>query len=152
LYWDYYPYALIGTGEVAVEYCDWHDGFGNFVTATAVPWFHQQVAANGGRKFDVRAINISEFSKLTVPHWDLVKLDCEASEFSILEHWPGPIATQISVEFHDYMHREKWGKMYFDGLFNYKLTDYEVVQHEDFAACDNAMGHWDSLLVLKGER
>lgn len=36
---------------------------------------------------------------------DIVKLDIEGSEYSVLSHWPGPIARQISVEFHDFCGR-----------------------------------------------
>lgn len=35
-----------------------------------------------------------------IPIWDCVKLDIEGSEYSVLASWPGPIAKQISVEFH----------------------------------------------------
>jgi hypothetical protein len=84
-------------------------------------------------------------------HYALVKLDCEGSEFDILENWPGPIADQISVEFHDYLDRARWNEGYFDYLFGHlRAMGYEVVQHEDFpVGPNNTYGHWDSLLVLK---
>lgn len=85
-------------------------------------------------------------------HYDVVKLDCEGSEFGILENWPGPIATQISVEFHDYANRDRWNGAYFEKLFSGPLKDYEPVLFQDTPiGPSNAMGHWDSLLILKGK-
>lgn len=84
--------------------------------------------------------------ELTSKSWDLVKLDCEGSEFSILENWPlrWRFATQISVEFHDYKKIETYNPDYFVWLFH-KLQKYEVVKH-DFFKHGEAWGHWDSLL------
>lgn len=134
-------------------YC-WGDGVGNFIAhaARTPKWFFETAEAHGFRAVEVESVSIGALmSSLQVQHWDLVKLDCEASEFAILEHWPGPIATQISVEFHDYMHRDRYDAAYFRKLFTEHLPWYAAVQHEDFPACDNAMGHWDSLLALKAQ-
>ncbi len=86
---------------------------------------------------------------LDVTYWDLVKLDCEGSEFEILENWPGRIATQISVEFHDGADAAR-DDAYFETLFA-KLPDYEIVQHEKFKQ-GAWIGHWDSLLRLRDEK
>lgn len=84
------------------------------------------------------------------PYYDVVKLDCEGSEFEILEQWPGKIAGQISVEFHDYTNWMKWDDRYFQKLFAGPLRDYQIVQHERFGiGPGNDQGHWDSLLVLR---
>lgn len=81
--------------------------------------------------------------------FDLVKLDCEGSEFGILENWPGPIATQISVEFHDTIDRERWNDEYFKNLFAGPLCDYRVIQHELLPMGPGpSYGHWDDLLIL----
>jgi len=79
-----------------------------------------------------------------VHHWDLVKLDVEGSEFPILENWPGPIASQISVEFHDYLDPAKWGPDYFSDLWK-KLPCYRAIQHEATSQRPG-VGHWDTLL------
>ena len=82
--------------------------------------------------------------------YDLIKLDCEGSEFGILQNWPGPIAEQISVEFHDFADRDRWNDEYFERLFSGPLKDYRVVQHElQSIGPFNTLGHWDSLLVLR---
>ena len=31
-----------------------------------------------------------------------VKIDCEGSEYEILKRWPGPVAKQLSVEYHEH--------------------------------------------------
>jgi hypothetical protein len=83
--------------------------------------------------------------------WDLIKLDCEGSEFSILNNWPGPIAHQISVEFHDYNCRSKYPDSYYEGLFARLATfGYAVVRHElsDINGRGN-IGHWDTILELR---
>jgi len=80
----------------------------------------------------------------------VVKLDCEGSEFGILENWPHRMAGQISVEFHDYLDRARRNDKYFADLFAGPLKDYRVVQHElTPVGPGNTMGHWDSLLVLR---
>jgi FkbM family methyltransferase len=83
-------------------------------------------------------------------YFDLIKLDCEGSEFGLLNNWPGPICTQISVEFHDFVNRERWNDDYYHRLFNGPLHMYDVVQHPIIPIGPNrSLGHWDSLLVLR---
>lgn len=97
----------------------------------------------------VPCINVTEVIR-PYQKIDLIKLDCEGSEFGILESWPGPIAKQISVEFHDFKNRQKWDDQYFSNLFAGPLRDYQVVQHELFGVGPGpTLGHWDSLLVLR---
>lgn len=82
--------------------------------------------------------------------FDVVKLDCEGSEFGILENWPGPIARQISVEFHDFTDRARWNDAYFEKVFSGPLKDYRIVQHDlQPIGPFDTMGHWDSLLILR---
>jgi FkbM family methyltransferase len=88
-------------------------------------------------------------SQFQVSKFDLIKLDVEGSEFGILETWPGAIATQISVEFHDYVDNNKYDDAYFQRLFLGSLGDYEVVQHEMSEVSNARRGHWDSLLRLR---
>lgn len=85
-----------------------------------------------------------------VERFDLVKLDCEGSEFGILESWPGPIATQLSVEFHDFAQPQRWTEEYFEKLFAGPLRIYQrVLFGVTPLGPGNSMGHWDSVLVLK---
>lgn len=139
--------ALIYGDDKTTEYVSWHDGIGNFVPHGAPRIFFQLATANQGKFIKVPCTCITHLMhRLGVKHWDLVKLDCEASEFAILENWPGPIATQISVEFHDYHDRQRWNDAYFECLLGKLRTKgYRPVQHELIASGVNDMGHWDSL-------
>ena len=133
--------ALVHDARESSGYASYSTGEGNFLSDDPV-WYATMLR--------VPCINIvALMEKLGVRHWDLIKLDCEGSEFEILENWPGPIATQISVEFHDCKDNRKWGDAYFANLWQ-KLPDYAVVQHAlTPIGPDSYMGHWDSLLVLK---
>jgi hypothetical protein len=86
--------------------------------------------------------------------FDAVKLDCEGSEFGILENWPGPVADQISVEFHDFTgpRREKVDAGYYEiALWPYLFQWYKIARHDwmDLDGRPEHLGHWDSLLVRK---
>lgn len=103
----------------------------------------------------VLTMDIQEFMRLaSVKYWDAVKLDCEGMEFEILENWPGPIADQISVEFHDFTgpRRHLVDDGYYEKVLWPHLTEwYEVAKHDwvDLNGMPNHFGHWDSLLVRK---
>ncbi len=141
----YLPWALIHDGPKAVNYAGWSTGEGNMVCEVS-PHYAE-------RSHRVAATNINDIGVLfSVPFWDLVKLDCEESEFGILENWPGPIATQISVEFHDWTgpweSKAKNSPTYYPALWAGPLRDYEVVKHE-LSKVGEGTGHWDTLLRLK---
>lgn len=140
---SFHRVALVHDSRHTSLYASFSTGEANFLTDN-VPGY-----AKSNR---VDCINITELMDvLRITHWDAVKLDCEGSEFGILENWPGPIATQISIEFHDFQSRARYHDAYFDRLFNGALRDYRVIQHElTPVGPDNTMGHWDSLLVLRG--
>jgi len=80
-------------------------------------------------------------------HFDLIKLDCEGSEFQILEKWPQHhygIARQISVEFHDGTPSgPNRTEIYYADLF--AKLGYRVIQHEVTKQGD-WIGHWDTVL------
>lgn len=88
--------------------------------------------------------------RFAVERFDLVKLDCEGSEFGILEAWPGPIARQLSVEFHDTVNPSRWDGAYFARLFSGPLRDYEVRLFEVTPLGPRpSYGHWDSVFSLR---
>lgn len=99
----------------------------------------------------VRNVTIRQLMEMHgITHWDLVKLDCEGSEFGILENWPGPIATQLSIEFHDFVDRNRWNDAYYEKLFAGPLRDYDVrLFGLTGMGPGNHQGHWDSVLVLR---
>jgi FkbM family methyltransferase len=138
--------ALVAGDRCESLYATHSTGEGNFL-CDVVPHY--------ARSLTVPCVNITQLmERLGIVHWDVIKLDCEGSEFEILENWPGPIAEQISVEFHDWTGepelRCKNDPAYYPALFAGPLKDYDVVQHELSTVGPNpAWGHWDSLLRLK---
>ncbi len=58
------------------------------------------------QRIRTETITISSLMReLDVYFWECVKLDVEGAEYEILRKWPGPIARQITVEFHDHMEK-----------------------------------------------
>ncbi len=122
------------------------DGVSDFIDGLACAHYYRDHKIYSGDFINVSVLTIQDAMRAAgVSHIDCVKLDCECSEFSILEDWPGPIATQISVEFHDWADHLRWDGKYFDALFAGPLRDYKVVLHE----WHESYAHMDSLLVLK---
>lgn len=132
--------ALIGTGHPMQRLAHFSTGEGDFLTT--LEKYHD------AEMYDVPCMTMHELLiALEVSHFDLVKLDCEGSEFSILENWPGPVATQISVEFHDWDKPQYRSETYYDRLWK-MLPSYQVIQH-DFSKQGTGVGHWDSLLAMR---
>lgn len=138
--------ALVGDERGGSGFAHYSTGHGDFLT-DAAQWHDAEM-------FRVPCINIKRLMAARgIKHWDLVKLDVEGSEFAILQNWPGPIATQISVEFHDWhgshIQVADWALYYTDLFAKLAAYGYKVVQHEltDISG-KGAWGHWDSLLVL----
>ncbi len=134
--------ALVGKERHMALLAMHSTGEGNFL-CDDVPWFADAAA--------VKCITLPKLmEKCGVKFWDVVKLDCEGSEFGILENWPGPVAQQISIEFHDWT--GPWEGYaagdYYERLFAGPLKDYDVVQHE-LSKQGEGLGHWDTLLRLR---
>lgn len=136
--------ALAGDGRATSRYADFSTGEGNFL-CDRVPHY--------ARSYTVMCVHITALmQRLAIPYWDVIKLDCEGSEFLILENWPGPIAGQLSIEFHDWTGpwKAKCTPAYYQRLFAGPLQDYEVLSHElSTVGPGPAWGHWDSVLRLR---
>lgn len=137
--------ALIGTGATSAMYAAWSDGTGNMLCDVRPDHAEEY--------YDVLCTNISWILQQScIDRFDLVKLDCEGSEYEILWNWPSRAALQISVEFHDFLGmrpRESW----YDELLAGPLREYEVVQHEwtPLTPENPICNYWDSLFVLRPE-
>lgn len=83
-------------------------------------------------------------------HLDLVKLDIEGSEYDVLLTWPGPVATQISVEFHEHLGVgvAVHGADAYDRIIAHLGQWYRLMQHEA-TPFDGGVNYYDSLWVLK---
>ncbi len=92
------PVALAGTaGE-----CDF--------ALTDVVEARHLVSANQNRQNAPHiSVPVTTLNDIMIAHdikmWDCVKMDIEGSEYEILRNWPGPIAKQITVEFHDHVEK-----------------------------------------------
>jgi FkbM family methyltransferase len=134
------PLALVGPGLRRQRFAHFSTGEGDFITT--LERFHD------AEMYEVECVGIHDVMYACgVTHFDLVKLDCEGSEFGILENWSGPIATQISVEFHDWDKPHYRSETYYDRLWK-QLPWYRIVQHE-FSQQGTGVGHWDTLLTLR---
>lgn len=140
--WRFINAALVGDGRTESGYAQYSTGEGNFLT--------EAKSYYDARMLRVLCTNIRDLmNAVGFHHWDLVKLDCEGSEFQILQRWPGPIATQITCEFHDYHDAAKYNADFYAALFA-RLPWYEVRQHKSFSLSPGQPpGHWDSLLVRR---
>lgn len=159
---QYFRLGLQHSTDILTGYVStsaWADGGANFLTPLGSS-AEKIVRPDCGWEFTnhqvltVECANISRLMNRTgVKFWDLVKLDCEGAEFGILENWPGPIATQISVEFHDFTgpmrHRVDAG--YYTTLMDHLGKWYRFEKHDwvDLNGSPAHFGHWDSLLVMK---
>ena len=136
--------ALVGDPRPFQQLAHFSTGEGDFLT-------NQSHFAGWDKQPDIYEVPCVRIGELmtgqNIDHFDLVKLDCEGSEFGILENWPGPIATQISVEFHDWDKPQYRSESYFNTLWA-RLPWYRVVQHE-LSKQGTGVGHWDTLLVLR---
>lgn len=139
----YVDAALVGTGRAQQRLAHFSTGEGDFLTTQGYfPGWDIQP-----KIYDVECFNIGEVMLMHgVKHFDLVKLDIEGSEFGVLENWPGPVATQISVEFHDW-DKAQYNHVYYERLWK-ALPSYKVIQHK-LSLQGSGMGHWDTLLTLR---
>lgn len=138
--------AMVGTpGFSDAMYAGWGDGSGNHLTG--------ERPEHAETYYSVPCLSIgSVMASHRVKQFDIVKLDCEGSEYDILWNWPRHAAVQISVEFHDFLGLRPRDSFY-DELFAGPLRDYEIVRHEWRPLCaeNPVMNYWDSLFILRPE-
>ena len=94
--------------------------------------------------------------KYKIDQFEILKLDIEGAEYDFLMSIDGPIAKQISIEFHDFRGlNPKYpnNEEYYGELFNklspwYKVVKHDIERHPGLAP-PHCFNYWDSLLVLK---
>jgi hypothetical protein len=99
--------------------------------------------ANSG--LPVQTVSLSYFNE---GNWDVIKLNIEGSEYDVLNTWPGPIARQIVVSFHEHTNRAR-GRAECDRLIDKMRQWYmpfNVVWEERYCCHAN---YWDVLFIRK---
>jgi len=95
----------------------------------------------------VLAVTIGQvMARFAITRFDVVKLNIEGGEYAILEHWPGPVADQITVSFHDFRGMTPEG--FYPRMLKHLGRWYDVLQHEATERFGE-VNHWDSLFVLR---
>lgn len=135
------PFALVGDDRKEARYCEYSTGEGNFLTD--LPEYYDATFRI------VKCCNIAAvLDMFQIDMLDVLKLDCEGSEYQIIANMDRPIAKQISVEFHDSGYTPGFGDADTDKAW-VRLTHlgYRTIQHEVKRQGDG-VGHWDSLFIL----
>ena len=138
--WSYfYPWALVGPTQPKRAYLR--------MTEDAEARHLTNAPKEGDPAIECKSIaEIMDYCKIA--QWDLVKLNVEGSEYDILAQWPGEIARQIVVSFHEHTGNRR-GEAAIEGIVEHLGRWYAPAQHvfdERYCAGRNA---WDSVFVLK---
>lgn len=136
------PFALVGDNRTEARYCEYSTGEGNFLTD--LPEYYDATFRI------VKCCNIATvLDMFGVDMLDVLKLDCEGSEYQIIQSLYKPVAKQISVEFHDSGYTPGFGIEDTDraskrlNSLGYRAALHGVSKQGD------GFGHWDSLFVLQ---
>ena len=111
----------------------------------------RHVVTDGGKPGDpdVLCLSIDEVMAATsVDQWDLVKLNIEGAECAVLQSWPGPIAKQIVVSWHEHTPQKVGGQAIANAMQHLSQW-YRVVRHEWDERFCAGYNFWDSVMVLR---
>lgn len=96
----------------------------------------------------IKVFTIESFRAFVgVNHWDVIKLDCEGSEYDILWNLKSPPATQITVEFHQHTPARRT-ETFIAALIK-KLEQWYRVRRHRLYGKPGSLNYWDSLFTLK---
>lgn len=137
--------ALVGVPRDAATFYDFGNGQGSYLEVTRRPRPAECSV------YRVPCLTVSELMrKHEIDHFGLVKLNVEGAEYDILANWPGPIADQIMVSFHDCFEccPDSEPQRFYSRLFTFLDHWYVVARHEKETRW-GMENYWDSLLVLR---
>lgn len=141
--------AVVGADQKDSIYARFGDGCANHLCTRAadLPGYAEGVV--------VPCVTIADLMKAhDIEQFEVIKLDCEGSEYAILDRIAPGAAKQITVEFHDFLgfnprtpDNERWYAELFAGPFG---REYETVKHERTPLNGNGpLNYWDSLFVRR---
>lgn len=143
---------VIGVDPQKFDRTDYHLCAITNYNGTTDLFFHEtdrQATMIQNRGTAVSCYTLLRFSQLMkVDFWDLIKMDCEGSEWYIIMNMDRPMAKQLSIEFH--LHT---GIMTDDDVK--KMEDkllslgYFPVKHDKTNEHGAGYNYWDSLWILK---
>jgi FkbM family methyltransferase len=105
--------------------------------------------------YEVNLTTINEIMKnYSINQFEFIKIDCEGSEYEILENWSNSYAKQFSVEFHDFLGLTPIDdvELYHKQLNETFLSDYKLVYEdkEPLRGINNGVFQRnDTLYILK---
>lgn len=106
---------------------------------------------NGEESAVVNCIDLNAIYKriLSAKKIDVLKLDCEGSEYHILSD-PNfnPVPLQITVEFHEHCQKQLHDQL-FEKCKENLLKYYTPIKFDRYAAHGAGMNYWDCLFVRK---
>lgn len=139
--------ALVGRSKVgSLKYAMHGNGTANALIDTGSSY------PDDAEIISVEAVDIvSLMQTLGIQQWGILKLDVEGAEYDILREIPGPLAKQISVEFHGHTGAlaKAGGEKVYDEIRYHLGHWYEFVQFQKEDRYCAGMNYWDVLLTLK---
>ena len=138
--------GLVGIGHAGrATFASWDNGEPDCLVGWGGP-VPEQASLREVETLDVRQL----MARFGVPSWELVKMNCEGAEYDILGTWPGPIARQITVSFHDHTGANPGGDATYKRLFAHLSEWYDVERHVWEERYGAGGSYYDSLFVLRG--
>jgi len=143
----YVQKALLSKPRESIPYAMWSTGEGNFCTEVKIPHYASSLS--------VPCITLQDLmAEHSVSTFEVIKLDCAGAEYELLVNWPGAVAKQISVEYHDFtgVYDKDTTQDYHDRIEAHLSQWYTAVQHEETHLLNDPKrprNFWDSLYVLK---
>jgi len=145
--------ALVSNEDKEVTFYIYNDISGYSILNPSKDWCTLE------KVIKVPACNLKEImTKYGIEQFELIKIDIEGAEYSILNNIDWTCSKQYSIEFHDFRFMNPWypyNESYYDRLKTKMLEYCDIVQHEqtDHPGFPSGMGknYWDSLFILKKE-
>jgi FkbM family methyltransferase len=142
----YKQIGIIGSDKKVCTYAGWSTGEGNYIT--------DKKPAHAANFYEIPCFTIKDLMlQFGIPEFEIIKMDCEGSEYDILMNMDNQCCKQISVEFHDFLGLNPCypnNEEYYSKL-KIKLNNFDFVihKHTPMVKHNPLMNYWDSLFIRK---